>query len=248
MTDGRILASVAGEAITESDVEEMLAAMGQNAAAFNNERGRAAILEQLINRKLLLLDAKRNLFEREPAFKEQLAKMKDELLYNYAVEKAVSSVKVTDDEVKEFYEAHSSDLVSRERIDVSHVLVEDKEKCKEIKKDIENGAISFEDAAAKYSSCPSREQGGSLGEASRGQFVPEFEDAAFAADEGVVVGPVETQFGFHLIKVNKKIPAAEMKFEDVKEELKASIMQDKQQKAYGSKIRQLKIMYPVDKF
>ena len=77
MTGDKILATVAGEAITERDVEEMLLAMGQSAAKYDNERGRSALLEQLINRKLLLLDAKRNLFERDPAFKEQLAKLKE---------------------------------------------------------------------------------------------------------------------------------------------------------------------------
>lgn len=248
MAEARILATVAGEAITEVDVEEMLASLGQNAAAYDNPKGRAVILEQLINRKLILLDAKRNLFERDAEFKEELARVKDELLYNYAIQKAVAGTKVTDDEVKTFYEEHREDLVSGERIDVSHILVEDEDRCADIKRQIEEGSVSFEDAASKYSSCPSRESGGSLGEAVRGQFVPEFENAAFAAEPGVIVGPVKTQFGYHLIRVNSKSPAENMKFEDVKDNLRMSIMQDKQQKAYQSKVRQLMIMYPVDKF
>ena len=248
MAEGKILATVAGEAITEIDVEEMLASMGQNAPAYDSPKGRAVILEQLIDRKLILLDAKRNLFERDAEFKEELARVKDELLYNYAIQKAVSGTRVTDDEIKSFYDEHRDDLVSRESIDVSHILVEDEEKCADIKRQIEEGLISFEDAASKYSSCPSRESGGSLGEAARGQFVPEFEDAAFSAEPGVIVGPVKTQFGYHLIRVNSKTPAQNMKFEDVKDQLRVSIMRDKQQKAYQSKIRQLMIMYPVDKF
>ncbi len=248
MAEDRILATVAGDAITESDIEEMLFSMGQSAEAYNNPKGRGAILEQLINRKLLLLDAKRNLFERDAEFKEELARVKDELLYNYAVKKAVASVRVTDDEVKSFYEEHKSDLMTREKINVSHILVDDKDRCEEIKREIEEGVISFEDAAKKYSSCPSASSGGALGEASRGQFVPEFEDVAFSAEPGKISGPVETQFGYHLIKVNEKIAASEMDYGDIKEQLKASIIQDKQQKAYQSKVRQLAIMYPVDKF
>ncbi len=248
MAEGRILATVAGEAITEADVEEMLASMGQNAAVYDNPKGRAVILEQLINRKLILLDAKRNLFERDAAFKEELARVKDELLYNYAIQKAVAGTRVTDDEVKSFYEEHKSDLVSQETIDVSHILVEDEDRCADIKKEIESGSITFEKAAAKYSTCPSREAGGSLGEAARGQFVPEFEEAAFSAEPGTLVGPVKTQFGYHIIRVNSKNAAAEMKFDDVKEQIRVSVLQDKQQKAYQSKVRQLMIMYPVDKF
>ena len=248
MAEGKILATVAGEAITDIEVEEMLASMGQNAAAYDNPKGRSVILEQLIDRKLILLDAKRNLFERDAEFKEELARVKDELLYNYAIQKAVAGTRVTDDEVKSFYEEHKDDLVSRESIDVSHILVEDEDRCADIKRQIEEGAVTFEDAASKYSTCPSRESGGSLGEAVRGQFVPEFEEAAFGAEPGNVVGPVKTQFGYHLIRVNSKTPAANMKFEDVKDQLRISIARDKQQKAYQSKIRQLMIMYPVDKF
>ncbi len=248
MAEGKILATVAGDAITEIDVEEMLASMGQNAAAYDSPKGRAVILEQLIDRKLILLDAKRNLFERDAEFKEELARVKDELLYNYAIQKAVAGTRVTDDEIKSFYEEHKDDLVSSESIDVSHILVEDEDRCADVKRQIEEGVLTFEDAAAKYSSCPSRDAGGSLGEATRGQFVPEFEDAAFSAEPGVIVGPVKTQFGYHLIRVNSKTPAQNMKFEDVKDQLRISIMRDKQQKAYQSKIRQLMIMYPVDKF
>lgn len=248
MADGRILATVAGEAITEREVEETLLSMGQRAQAYDNERGREAILEQLINRKLILLDAKRNLFEREEEFKAQMARVKEELLSNYAVEKVIKNVRVTDDEIKAFYEEHKSEFVSPERIDTSHILVEDKAECERIKGEIAEGKITFEDAAKKYSVCPSKESGGALGEAGRGQFVPEFENAAFDATEGEITGPVKTQFGYHLIRLNKKIPAGTLELSDIKDSLREKLLQDKQQKAYQSKIAQLKIMYMVDKF
>ncbi|MBR6917348.1 MAG: peptidyl-prolyl cis-trans isomerase [Clostridia bacterium] len=222
--------------------------MGQNARAYDNPRGREALTEQLINRKLLLLDAKRNLFERDEEFKAQLAKIKDELLYNYAVKKALSGARVTDDEVKKYYDEHKSDMVSKEKVNVSHILVEEEDACRDIMEEIKRGDISFEDAAAKYSSCPSKDAGGALGEASRGQFVPEFENAMFGAEEGALVGPVKTQFGYHIIRVNSKIPSEEMDFDEIKEQLRESLLREKQQNTYASKIRQLMIMYPVDRF
>jgi len=73
--------------------------------------------------------------------------------------------------------------------------------------------------------------------------VKEFEDAAFAAEIGHVVGPVKTQFGYHLIKVEDKKEAEDAKLDDVKEQIKSEIMQKKQQKAYTAKVEELKKKY-----
>ena len=74
---------------------------------------------------------------------------------------------------------------------------------------------------------PARQEqnGGDLGEFGKGQMVKEFEDAAFAAEIGHVVGPVKTQFGYHLIKVEDKKEAEDAKLDDVKEQIKSEIMQ-----------------------
>ena len=245
--DNKILASVAGNPITENEVNEMIASMGQRGRAYNTPEGREAILDQLINRTLLLLDAKKNLFERESAFKEQLAKLKEELLANYCVEKVISEVKVTDAEAKTYFEEHKEMFVSEGTVNASHILVEDEAKCAEVLAEI-NGGLSFEEAAAKYSSCPSKEAGGNLGDFGRGQMVPEFENAAFEMEEGEVKGPVVTQFGCHLIKLNKKNAPRELAFDEVAPQLKEQLLREKQQKAYQSKVNQLKIMYMVDKF
>ncbi len=81
-----------------------------------------------------------------------------------------------------------------------HILVETEEKCNEVKAEIENG-LSFEDAARANSSCPSSAQGGDLGKFGPGQMVPEFDEAIFSGDVGVLYGPIQTQFGYHLIDI-----------------------------------------------
>ena len=103
--EAKILATVGGKPITEMDVEMMLMQMGQRASAYNNPQGRAMILDQLINSKLFLMDAQKNLYEREPAFKEQFTRVKEEMLSRYAVQKAVERVRVTDDEAKKYFES-----------------------------------------------------------------------------------------------------------------------------------------------
>ena len=81
-----------------------------------------------------------------------------------------------------------------------HILVDTEEKCNELKAEIESGA-SFEDVAQANSNCPSSAQGGDLGKFGPGQMVPEFDKAIFSGDVGVLYGPIETQFGYHLIDI-----------------------------------------------
>lgn len=243
-----ILAKVNGMAITSSDIDKELAAMGPNGQQYNTPEGREALLEQLINKKLFLADAAKNLYEYDAVFKAELQKIKEDLLANFAITKAVENVKVTDEEAKKFYDENKSSLLSGETVSASHILVDSEDKANEILKDITDGKISFEDAAQKYSSCPSSQNGGSLGEFGRGQMVPEFDTAVFSMEVGETRGPVKTQFGYHLIKLNSKNEAKEIAFEEIKEQIKARLLNDKQRAAYTSKINQLKILYPVDRF
>ncbi len=243
-----VLAQVNGKPITAEDVDRFIAAMGRNAQAYNNPKGRAAVLEQLIAQRLFLLDAQRNLLEREQAFKDQLAAVKEQLLMEYAIGKCVENVRVNEDEVKAFYEAHQSELDGGETVNASHILVDSEEKANEILTAINAGEITFEDAAKAHSSCPSSAEGGSLGDFGRGQMVPEFDTACFEMEVGETRGPVKTQFGYHLIRLNGKKAAEPIPYKDIRSQLYEQVMQEKQQAAYQSKINQLKIMYPVDKF
>ena len=92
----RILANVGGMPISDRDVDEFLAELGERGKAYNTPEGRKRILEQLIDNKLFLLDARRNLLEAEPEFKAQLSKLRDRLLINYNAERAFSSITVSD--------------------------------------------------------------------------------------------------------------------------------------------------------
>ncbi|MBQ3065575.1 MAG: peptidylprolyl isomerase [Clostridia bacterium] len=205
------------------------------------------ILDQLINKTLLVLDATRNLYEREPEFKAELARVKEDLLANYAVEKAVRDVRVTDDDVAAYYEEHKDQFVQGETVNASHILVDSEEKANEILAKIKAGEISFEDAARQNSSCPSGKEGGNLGDFTRGQMVPEFDTACFTMEVGALSEPIKTQFGYHLIRLNSKSDSSVMPFAQIKDQLKDKVTMEKQQAAYQSKLNQLKILYPVDK-
>ena len=90
------------------------------------------------------------------------------------------------------------------RAEARHILVETEVECLNLKEQIEKGA-KFETIAQAHSKCPSSRDGGNLGEFGPGQMVPEFDKAVFSSDVGVVVGPIQTQFGWHLLEVTKRV-------------------------------------------
>jgi peptidyl-prolyl cis-trans isomerase C len=89
------------------------------------------------------------------------------------------------------------------RATARHILVETQEQCEEIKKQIESGG-DFAELARVHSRCPSCHRGGDLGEFSQGQMVKEFDDVVFSGDLGTIHGPIQTQFGFHLIEITSR--------------------------------------------
>ena len=147
----------------------------------------------------------------------------------------------------EFYNAHPDSFKKPETVSAKHILVAEEEECMKVLEAIQNGEKTFEDSAKECSTCPSGQEGGDLGEFGRGQMVKEFEDAAFAAEVGAIVGPVKTQFGYHLIKVEEKNEPIVMAYEEVKEQIKKSLLQQKQQQAYTAKIAELKEKYVEQK-
>lgn len=84
-----------------------------------------------------------------------------------------------------------------------HILVETEEACQDLKNQIEGG-MDFAKVAAEFSACPSGASGGSLGEFEKGRMVPEFDEVVFSAELNKVHGPVQTQFGYHLIEITSR--------------------------------------------
>ncbi|VVB73025.1 Foldase protein PrsA [uncultured archaeon] len=85
-------------------------------------------------------------------------------------------------------------------VHASHILCKTEKKAREVQEKMAAGQ-SFSEMARKYSQCPSGKSGGDLGWFGKGQMVPEFEKAAFEGEKGKILGPVKTQFGYHLIEV-----------------------------------------------
>lgn len=238
--ENKILATVNGKEIRENDLNMAMARFPQeNQQFFATEQGKEQLLEQLISFELVHKYAEdENLSETEE-YKSQLEILKKDLLIQAGVKNVLDAVTVTDEEVKAFYEGNPEMFKGEASVRAKHILVDNEEKAKEVKAAIDGG-VSFEDAAKEHSNCPSSSQGGDLGFFTRGKMVPEFEEAAFTLAIGEVSNPVQTQFGYHLIKVEEKTKEAAKSFEEVKDQLKVNLLSQKQNATYINFINKLK--------
>ena len=242
--ENNVLAIVDGREVKESDLNNLIRNLGQNASYFQGVDGRTKLIDELIMHELMYSDALENNIENEEEFIEVFNDMKKSMLQQYNLRKMFNQIILSEDEVKDFYEKNKYMYKRPEMVQASHILVDTEEKANEILEDITDG-LSFEDAAKQYSSCPSKQEGGSLGQFGKGQMVKEFEDAVFAMHVGQISPPVKTQFGYHLIKLTEHMPERNSDFEEVYQEVKDSCFAIKQENVYKNRKEELSKKYDV---
>lgn len=244
MNSQEVLAVVAGKEITNADLDAFLTNLPKEQKQYaQNPYFRAQYLEQFIVLHTLAKMSEELKLDETVEYERLLESAKRDIKARMAMAEITKGIGVTEDEAREFYEKNPDRYKKGETVSAKHILVADEAACMEVLNAIRNGEKTFEVAAREVSTCPSGANGGDLGEFGKGQMVKEFEDAAFAANVGEIVGPVQTQFGYHLIKVEKKNEASLTPFEEVKDQIGKSLLQSKQQQAYTEKVNELKEKY-----
>lgn len=245
MFKDHVLATVADRIITEEDLDLLIHSLDPKTAAhFKSDQGKRELVEEMVNQELLYLDAIDSGIENEKEYRSQIERLKMNFLKQYATYKLLEGIKVESQEILDYYNQNKSQFINPQSVRASHILVDDSNKAREIISEINQG-LSFEDAAKKYSKCPSKAQGGDLGYFTRGRMVPEFEQAAFEMKKDEVSEPIQTQFGYHIIKVLDKKEEKPMLFDEVKDQLEQQLLSSKQQDIYAKKINELKGKYEV---
>ena len=247
MTDIKVIAKVGNKEFTNEDFQRFLSSLDPNIVRhfMNEENGFETILKEMLNQELMLHYAEDENLEDDEEFQRVFQTTKENLLKNYAYQKIITSApEPTEEEIKEYFEAHKKDL-EKTFVNASHILVEDQKTAEDIKAKIDNGE-NFEELAKEYSTCPSKDKGGNLGDFCQGQMVPEFDEVVFKMEEGEVAGPVQTQFGFHVIKLNKINATQNPDLDTARENIIVELKRVKQLNAYQTKVEELKEEYPVE--
>ena len=172
---------------------------------------------------------------------------------------AESLAKPTDEEIQAFYAENKEGFSQDETVEASHILIKldpaddqaaktaKRERIEGLRKQLADGA-DFAELAKANSDCPSASAGGDLGSFGRGQMVPAFEDAAFSQPVGQVGEVVETQFGYHLIKVSKRTEAKTLEFDEVKTRISDILFSQKQQDAVREYVDGLRGKADIQRF
>lgn len=243
----KVLAVSAGHEITEKEVRDLIANYPPEQQIYlSDPKAKEELIEQLIGFHLFSKMAEDHKIKESREYKETLAKMENELASHMAATSVIDRVTFTEEEAKAYYDANQEQFKSGRQVKAKHILVDQEELGNKILEEIKEGK-SFEDAAKEYSTCPSKEKGGDLGYFGAGQMVPEFEKAAFEAAVGEPIGPVKTQFGYHLILVEDKKEERTVAFEEIKDNLTDKLLQQKKQSVYLEKVKELEAKYGVER-
>lgn len=239
---GDTVATVGSEKITKDDLYDyMVKQSGQQA------------LDALISEKIIELEAEKNNVKVEASeIDEEIATYEEMYGGRESLEAALASsgfdmdylkgnietnlmikkileptIEITDTEISDYFTQNKASFDQQEQVSARHILVETVETANEILGKL-NAGEEFETLASEYSiDTSNKDIGGSLGFFGRGQMVPAFEEAAFTAEIGKVVGPVETDYGYHLLIVEEKVEAVDATLEEKKEEVRDTLLDQK---------------------
>ena len=222
LAPSRKIISVNGVAITREDISRE----AQNHRAETPAAAWLEAAQALVIRQLLLQEALRLGLSPEPAMDDQgRYETDDEALIRALVEQEVKTPTPDEASCRRYYERNRQKFRSSDLYKVAHILIaanpgdpkeveEKRESALALIEILARDPSSFADAARVYSACPSREQGGNLGQISRGQTVPEFEKALIRLTPGAIApNPIHTRYGFHIMRLDRKIEGEALAYE-----------------------------------
>lgn len=245
---GPYLAKVGNTKITEADLEREMKNLPEFAQKlFEGKGGKEKFLDELIKKELLYQEALKKGLEKDPEYQRKVEDYKKLTLIGLLLEKEIETkARVTDQDVKDYYEKHKNDFASVRQIRASHILVKTEEEAKKILERLRKGE-DFATLAKKFSiDHGSAKNGGDLGFLSSGQMVPEFEAVAARLKIGEISEPVKTKSGYDIIKVTDKKMGKPVEFEKVKNIIFQRLSAERQKEFFDSYIEDLKKSYKVE--
>jgi len=222
-----VIARIGEITVSSQELDYAASDLASQFAQVPEEQRRAAVLSALIDIKLMAQAAEKAGVDKTGSFAERMKFLRDRALHNAWFQQNALD-KTTDDEVKARYDKEIAALPERKEVRARHILLATKEEAEAVIKDLDAGK-DFNAIAKEKTNDPSgADNGGDLGFFGEGQMVPEFEKAAFALANGEYTKePVQSQFGWHVIKREEDRVTPPPAFGDVKDQVRQIVLREK---------------------
>ena len=236
-----VVARVGDKEIHQSDLAAAAAGLPEQFRGLPPQVLFPMLLDQVIDREALVVSARKQGLEKDPKVQEQMRAADDRVLQNALLSREVGPT-LNEAAVRARYDQDYAGKPGQAEVHAEHILVPTKEKAEQIIQELKGGA-DFADLAKKNSTDPGASNGGDLGWFKKGDMVPAFADAAFSLKPGEVdPQPVQTQFGWHVIKVLDKRQAPPPTLEQVQEQIRQQLVREGVQKAVADAKKGLQIV------
>jgi peptidyl-prolyl cis-trans isomerase C len=209
------------------------------------EKNKKDLLDDMIVESLFLEDAVRKGLDKDKEIKDILIEARKKIIIAKFVKTEVDDrIKVSEDEMKAFYEEHKDEFKAPEMWRASHILVSSEGEAKDVLNELAQGK-SFEDIARAKSIDATSSRGGDVGYFRKGQVVPEFENTCASLNVGQTSAIVHTQFGYHIIKLTDKKDEALEPYESARPQIENALKLKKRNELFDKLVISLKEKYRV---
>ena len=240
----KILATVGNKSITLYDFKEKLSRLPSYYHGVA-EKNKKTLFDDMIVESLFLEDAIRKGIDKDKEVRDILNEARKKIIIAKFVKTEVDDkIRVSEDEMKKYYEEHKDEFKKPELWRASHILVATEGEAKEAQAALLSGK-SFEDLAKERSIDATASRGGDVGYFRKGQVVPEFENACFALKVGETSPIIHTQFGYHIIKLTDKKPETVQSFEEARPMLENELRLKQRNSLFDKLVIDLKDKYRV---
>lgn len=238
-----VVARVGTDEIHASELSEAAQALPEELRGMPPTSLYPILLDQLVDRQVVVIAARKQGLDHDPAVQRMVARATDSALQNALLTREIAPT-LTDDAIRARYERDFAGKPGETEVRARHILVADEDTAKKVIAELKGGA-DFAELAKKYSTDPGAQSGGDLGFFKKGDMLPEFSDAAFALKPGETTQtPIKTRFGWHVIQTEEVRAAPPPTLDQVRDEIRQTLIQEGVSRVLAT----AKAGLPIEKF
>ena len=239
-----VVAIVNGQPVRLSELEVAQQSLPQQYRNMPLQAVFPALLDRLVDSKLVVQEGKKTKVNEDPAFKKRMAFVEDQVLQDFWIQREIARL-VTAEKLQKRYEERLKAMPTEEEVHARHILVSTEDEAKALIAELKKGAAFDKLAKEKSTDKASGAEGGDLGWFKKSDMVKEFADAAFNLKKGELSEvPVKSQFGYHVIRVEDRRKAPPPAFEEMADSLREEMARE----AVTAQLDQLRAGAKIEKF